>query len=203
MKILLLVMKAALAVTTRSPSPSARGRGGDGGIGRGGGWSSTMRSLVFSVRSKATLEISVRRNMGNLSGLLRGISLALLPHLLMLWLLKALSLLHLPQSLLVMRILSLLKMAHGDHALPCGVHIYPLFVLDTRRKEIGRGFIDGRLFYLCTGHPVSSKAALTSSSSAIDWHVRLGHPNPNKLKLLVPCLRQVSTLVWVLSIIQA
>lgn len=65
---------------------------------------------------------------------------------------------------------------------------------DTRRKtEIWCGFIDGRLF-LCTGHPDSSKVALTSSSSAFDWHVRLGHPNLNKLKLLVPSLQQVSQL---------
>lgn len=57
------------------------------------------------------------------------------------------------------------------------------------KREIGHGLSEGTFYYLRPVKCVSSKANHKSSSStAFEWHIRLGHPNFNKLKLMVPSL---------------
>lgn len=67
---------------------------------------------------------------------------------------------------------------------------------DTKTmKEIGRGLSDGNLYYLRSTTHISSAASHgTSMSTALKWHFRLGYPNLNKLKLVVPFLSNVSPL---------
>lgn len=65
---------------------------------------------------------------------------------------------------------------------------------DTKSKsEIGCRWSDGHLYYLKTASHKASQASLGSTSStSFEWHLRLGHPNLNKLKLMVPSLQHVS-----------
>lgn len=57
------------------------------------------------------------------------------------------------------------------------------------RKEIGHGWSDGALNYLCATQCNSAAIGSgVSSSTALEWHFKLGHSNLNKLKLLVPSL---------------
>lgn len=65
----------------------------------------------------------------------------------------------------------------------------------TSKRQIGCGFSRRKLYYLSTNKTASSTIAVFSPKlSAMQWHVRLGHPNLNKLKLLVPTLGSVSLL---------
>lgn len=65
---------------------------------------------------------------------------------------------------------------------------------DMRSKRvIGRGWLDGTLYYLWPAQQVISNASLCSSSSTtLQWHLRLGHLNLNKLKLMMPSLCSIS-----------
>lgn len=62
----------------------------------------------------------------------------------------------------------------------------------TQSKEVGYGLSDGRLYYLWPLQHGLSSTSLGVSSTALEWHLRLGHPNLNKLRLMVPSLTTVS-----------
>lgn len=62
-------------------------------------------------------------------------------------------------------------------------------------KEIGHGWSDGALYYLCATQCNSAAIGSgVSSSTALEWHFKLGHSNLNKLKLLVPSLHHAPIL---------
>lgn len=61
------------------------------------------------------------------------------------------------------------------------------------RMKIGHGSCDGSLYYLQLDLPLASQvSSCLESSQALKWHFRVGHPHLNKLKLMVPCLSNVS-----------
>lgn len=65
---------------------------------------------------------------------------------------------------------------------------------DMRSKgEIGCGWLDGTLYYLWPAQQVIPNASSCSSSSTtLQWHLRLGHLNLSKLKLMMLSLSSIS-----------
>lgn len=60
-------------------------------------------------------------------------------------------------------------------------------------REICRGLCVGTLYYVLPYTRESPKVNNSSTpSTAFKWHLRLGHPNANKLKMMVPSLSSVS-----------
>jgi transposase InsO family protein len=84
---------------------------------------------------------------------------------------------------------NLLSISKITKALNCSVSFYPslcIFQDLKTRRMIGMGHeVDG-LYYLDLAPP---SRALQSSTSALQWHCRLGHPSLSTLKHQVPSLR--------------
>lgn len=60
------------------------------------------------------------------------------------------------------------------------------------RRVIGCDRSKGKLYYLQIKQPELLKASVsTATADALDWHIRLGYPSLNKLKLVVPSLGSV------------